>query len=204
MNTRPIAFFDFDGTLTTGDSLMPFLRYISGDVSYLVKLAMASPFLVGYKLGLMKNDKAKEKVLQCFFRGLSEAFLQEKALAFSKEVLPGMHRPEGIQKLKWHQEQGHDCVIVSASPHLYLDSWGEALDFNTVIATDFNLSGTGAIIQGENCFGPEKVVRIEQFLKDGGRSPEETWGYGDTKGDLPMLGYVNQGFLWKDGAFKKV
>ncbi|WP_257292907.1 haloacid dehalogenase-like hydrolase, partial [Endozoicomonas sp. ONNA1] len=54
-----VAFFDFDGTLTTGDTLMPFLKYVLGRRKYYAKLFLVSPILVAYFAKVLRNDIAK-------------------------------------------------------------------------------------------------------------------------------------------------
>ena len=45
---RPVAaVFDFDGTLTTRDSLFPFLRFYSGWPTFARKVVRLSPLLLG-------------------------------------------------------------------------------------------------------------------------------------------------------------
>ena len=44
------AFFDFDGTITTGDSFMPFLRYQLGPGKFALKMLQLSTVLAAYGL----------------------------------------------------------------------------------------------------------------------------------------------------------
>jgi phosphoserine phosphatase len=36
-----------------------------------------------------------------------------------------MLRPEALRRARWHQEQGHHLVVLSASLEAYLLPWGE-------------------------------------------------------------------------------
>ena len=51
---RPFAFFDFDGTLTVKDSLLPFLRKVSGSSTFYKKILFHSPVLLDICLNLLK------------------------------------------------------------------------------------------------------------------------------------------------------
>ena len=44
--SKKIAFFDFDGTITTDDSLLKFIRFVVGDRRFLLGLVVLSPMLV--------------------------------------------------------------------------------------------------------------------------------------------------------------
>jgi phosphatidylglycerophosphatase C len=64
-----IAFFDFDGTITTKDTLAELLKFQKGKFKYYVGLVFLSPALILYKLGLISNHRAKEILLEFFFKG---------------------------------------------------------------------------------------------------------------------------------------
>lgn len=198
LSTRPVAFFDFDGTLTTGDTLMPFLKYVVGTPTYYAKLALLSPVLVAYIAKVLRNDIAKQIVLKHYLAGYHIDELFELGQRFSAEVIPTMLRPEGMERLRWHQDQGHECVLVSASMDVYLNSWGKREGFSEVICTLLTKDDGGHIsgkIQGNNCHGQEKLRRVLAW--QAGRLEVETFAYGDTSGDIPLLNSVKKGYMWK-------
>lgn len=185
--TKSMAFFDFDGTLTTGDTLMPFLKFVVGKPVYYIKLLMISPVLVAYFLKLLRNDVAKQWVLKWYLSGYELDTLFALGEDFSRKVIPKMLRPEGMERFRWHQGQGHECILVSASLDVYLASWSVSSGFDALLCSQLE-SNSGVVsgnLHGDNCFGEEKVVRIKEWLA--GRKPEETFAYGDSSGDMPML-----------------
>jgi len=201
VNDTPVAFFDFDGTLTTCDTLMPFLKFVVGKPKYYWNLFLLSPVLLGYFLKLIRNDIAKETVLKRYLAGYPVAELFALGVRFSNEIVPAMLRPEGIQRLRWHQEQGHDCVLVSASFDIWLKSVGENLNLSHVISSKlYTRSGTvDGRIKGLNCHGKEKVARIKAWLIMANRKPSVTYAYGDSSGDTEMLSIVDESFFIKSG-----
>ena len=48
-----VAAFDFDGTLTHRDTLLPFLLHVAGPVKFLIKMVIVAPILLGYALGFI-------------------------------------------------------------------------------------------------------------------------------------------------------
>jgi len=202
-NARPVAFFDFDGTLTTGDTLMPFLKFVVGTPTYYAKLALVSPVLTAYFAKLLRNDIAKQIVLKQYLAGYHIDDLFERGQRFSDEVIPTMLRPEGMERLRWHQEQGHECVLVSASMDVYLNAWAKREGFSEVICTALEKDDSGYVsgsIQGENCHGKEKFSRISSFSEDVGRMK---YAYGDSPGDYEMLSYSDKAFLLKRNKFEE-
>lgn len=205
-NARPVAFFDFDGTLTTGDTLMPFLKFVVGTPTYYAKLALVSPVLAAYFAKLLRNDIAKQILLKQYLAGYHIDDLFERGQRFSDEVIPTMLRPEGMERLRWHQEQGHECVLVSASMDVYLNAWAKREGFSEVICTALEKDANGHVsgsIQDKNCHGEEKLRRVVKWRSS--RSHGETFAYGDTSGDIPLLTSVGKGFiLKKSGGFSVV
>ncbi len=204
MTTPPVAFFDFDGTLTRGDTLMPFLRYLVGDTTYYRKLALLSPVLGAYLVRLLRNDIAKQVVLRRYLAGYGMDELREAGQNFGRQVIPGMLRPVAMERVEWHQRQGHVCVLVSASLDIYLVDWARDMGFEHVICTSLDcIDGivTGSLA-GSNCFGQEKVEQIRCYLT--GLCPERTYAYGDSQGDHFMLDYVDLGFWVRNNGLESV
>lgn len=200
---RPIAFFDFDGTLTTGDTLMPFLHFVVGKRVYYLKLIVLSPILTGYFLRLIRNDFAKQVVLRYYLSGYSNDELIKHGEVFSRDVLPKMHRKEGMERLRWHQSQDHECILVSASLDLYLKPWAEDQGFSEVITSSLesNQGKVSGSLKGKNCHGEEKARLIMERVK--GIEYRESYAYGDTSGDNYMLNIVRYGYKRNKSIFVK-
>jgi phosphatidylglycerophosphatase C len=122
-----VAAFDFDGTLTRGDTLLPFLWRYLGSAKLLWVLVQCSPWLALYVLRVLPNHVAKARLLRLSFTGLPVATAQAWAKDFASNTLPGLLRPWGLARLREHQAQGDVCVLVSASPDLYLQAVAQHL-----------------------------------------------------------------------------
>ena len=62
-----IAVFDFDGTVTTKDTLLEFIKFVRGPVSFYAGFLRYAPQLLAYKLGLYPNWKVKQQIFSHFF-----------------------------------------------------------------------------------------------------------------------------------------
>ena len=183
-----LAVFDLDGTLTHGDTLVPFLRFATGARGFALRALSALPPLAGWALRLVPRDRAKEAVLRAFLRGVPRSELERLGAAFARDRLPGMMRPEALERLAWHRAQRHRCVLLSASPTVYVAPWARAAGFDEVIATELDYDAQGCAtggFDGANCRGEEKVRRLQALLGDLGRYTLH--GYGDSPGDRPFL-----------------
>jgi HAD superfamily hydrolase (TIGR01490 family) len=183
-----IAVFDFDGTLTRRDSLFPFLKFISGKGRFYWKIFLLTPTLLRYSLGLLPNWQAKEAVLTRFLKGLTAEQLQQFGHRFATRIIPKLLRPEAMARLRWHQKQGHQTILLSASLEIYLVPWGKVMAFDKVLGTRLLLHSSGTFsgyIEGKNCYGSEKVKRLQEFLGD--FDHYVIYAYGDSKGDQELL-----------------
>ena len=183
-----VAVFDLDGTLTRGDTLLPFLLFVRGRLGFAARLPLALPVLAAMALRLLSRDRAKELVLRIFLRGLPRAELEERGRAFAAERMPGMIRPKGAEKLAWHLARGHRCTLASASPALYVEPWARAAGFDDVLATELEFGPDGRAtgrIEGANCRGAEKLRRLEEL--HGNLQRFVVHGYGDSPDDRHFL-----------------
>lgn len=182
-----LALFDFDGTLTYGDSLFPFLREASGLPRFLLNIALCSPTLVAYRFGWMENHRAKEKVLRRFLKAVSAPDFRRACGRFAEGRMQRLLNSKALERVRWHQSMGHKTVLISASLEDYLLPWAKANGFDLVVCTRLKFRGdafTGDF-EGGNCHGEEKVRRLKEIIHD--LPGYVIYAYGDSRGDLPML-----------------
>lgn len=183
-----VAAFDFDGTLTYRDSLLPFLLYATTLPVFASNMFVLLPTLAGYALGLIPNGVAKQRLLTRFFSGIPIERLRAQAEQFAAQRLPGLIRPAALRRLAWHKRQGHRCVVISASLELYVRPWALQAGFDEVIGSRLETLQdgrvSGRLLEG-NCFGSEKVRRLEALLDD--RNGYTLYAYGDSRGDRELL-----------------
>ncbi|WP_158569090.1 HAD-IB family hydrolase [Chitinophaga silvisoli] len=194
---RPsIAFFDFDGTITTKDTLFEIIRYHKGSSGLYVGLVLLSPALVAFKLKLISTQRMKEIVFRYFFGGTSAEAFRNKCAAFCADHLPGLVKENALQAIKQHVAKGHQVAVVTASAEDWVEPWCTSLG---IVCIGTRLEVRNALItgriQGLNCNGPEKVERIRQTFDLSGY--EDVYAYGDTSGDKPMLGIAKFGYYRK-------
>jgi phosphatidylglycerophosphatase C len=191
-----ITFFDFDGTITTKDSLADFVKFAVGKQNYYLGLLVLSPLLIRYIFNFVSNNVAKEKLLYHFFNGWNIIRFQQISDKYGLERIDKIIRPKAIEKIKWHQQKGHEVVIVSASMENWLIAWCQKNNLN-LISTKLEVKDnllTGRFLT-LNCNGIEKVNRIKEkyCLEDYG----VIYAYGDSKGDKEMLSIADKKYYKK-------
>ncbi len=181
-----LALFDFDGTITRKDSMLEFLKYAVGRKNYYLGLLQLSPGLLAYLFGYISNDIAKQRLVSHFFKGWNQSELQEIGNKYALQEIPKIVRKSAIEKIRWHQHQGDQVVVVTASIDLWLMRWCDEYKL-ALISTQLE-AREGAItgcFASKNCFGPEKAVQIKKRYQ---LSDYDTiYAYGDSRGDREML-----------------
>jgi HAD-superfamily subfamily IB hydrolase, TIGR01490 len=193
VSTRKIAFFDFDGTITKKDTLLEFIKFQKGRLAFYIGFILHAPWLIAYKLKLFPNDLAKQKILSYFFAGIPERVFQEKCDLFADRIIPGLIRPGALEEIGRLRALDFEIVIISASAGNWIRNWTNSLSLQ-LIATRLEVKDgliTGRI-EGRNCHGDQKVVRIRKQWKLA--EYEEIFAYGDSSGDKPMLALATKSF----------
>ena len=183
--------FDFDGTLTTRDTLIAFIRYACGTPRFLLGFLLHAPLLVLMKLRLYSNGKAKQRLFSWFFRGMPIETFDALCQSFAS-THRHLLRPETVRLLQQALSEGSEVLIVSAS----IDNWVQPFfPAVTVLGTqieviDGRLSGR---FLTPNCYGQEKVRRILALHPD--RSAYRLTAYGDSRGDRELLAFADEAHL---------
>lgn len=211
MNTKPqtasgrLVLFDFDGTLTWGDTFGAFLLFSVPGWKLFTGM-----FLLLFKLPVLlfleKNtraERAKAAILEVFFVGKSRQELDRIGRSFCQNRLPALLRPQTIDILRASRDAGDTVAIVSASMDLWLRPFCEAEGI-TLICTE--LQYVQEVFTGyfatPNCNRREKAQRIleafplNQFVY--------IVAYGNSPGDAAMFGLAHEAwYCYPDGRMKK-
>jgi len=184
-----IAAFDCDGTLIRGDATRRFLLLLRGPLGLAFDLCTLAPQLLAWRLGRCSTAQLKEAVLN---RTLQAAphWRREAALRQLPAMLIAQLRPQAVARLRWHQQHGHRCLIVSASPEPLIAPLARHLGVELIATGCTDLLKVGPAnplrLTTPNCKGPEKVLRLERH--QGVLPPDEQLeAYGDSRGDRELL-----------------
>ena len=185
---RKVYAFDFDGTLTTKDSLLEFIRYAKGSCGLWLGFLRYVHLLILMKLGFYPNWKAKQKVFAHFFKGITIEDFDSICQAFAASS-HHLLRPKGIEAIHQAQNEGAEVLIVSAS----IDNWVEPFFANVkVLGTQIEVMDgklTGRFLT-KNCYGQEKVNRILSLYPN--RQDYYLTAYGDSRGDKELLTFADE------------
>jgi HAD superfamily hydrolase (TIGR01490 family) len=189
-----LVFFDFDGTLTTRDTIWPFASFLSANqvrpgaarVSFLLTLLLL-------KLRLISNHRFKKHFLTMLLVGESKERTAGLVRQFHQTQLEPVLNPAMVKVLLDHVAAGDEVYLVSSNFDFFLEPLQERWNLKGILATQAEVLGglyTGRIL-GRACDGKEKLARVVNCF--GELRAREAVAYGDSRGDSFLLVFVKTG-----------
>lgn len=191
--TKKVYAFDFDGTLTTKDTLLAIIRYAKGDCRTLLGALLYAPMLLLMILHLYPNWKAKQRVFAHFFKGMEINEFDDLCRRFAADNRH-LLRPGGVKVINQAIGEGSDVVVISASIEnwvrpFFQEQWGGKVRIECTRIDVRHDIITGKFLT-KNCYGTEKLKRLQRVFPN--RSSYELIAFGDTRGDKQMLEYADK------------
>lgn len=189
-----VAFFDFDGTLVEGDSLLPFLGLVVGRRrarSAFVRAVQKAVRL--YALRRPPDPDLRTAIKIILLRKTLAGVPVEQAMAAAERLVSWVRwkHPQRAA-LERHRAEGRRIVIATGALDLYAPVLLRDLPVDDIIATELEaVEGvlTGRMARG-NCVRAVKAERVARYMAEHGPF-DETWGYGNRPSDLPMLALLD-------------
>ncbi len=183
---KTLALFDFDGTLYEKDSLIEFTKFYKGKKHFYIGILSIFPYLLGMKLGIVSNEKTKKKYFSYFFKNSLYTEFKTKSKEFSSIKIDAHLNQKIYSNFINHLQLKDTVYIVTASFPEWVEPWSSQFGVQ-VIGTQIKVKDN--VITGEftskNCFGIEKVNRINMVLNIDNFDTIKVYGFG--KGDQEML-----------------
>lgn len=185
---KKFALFDFDNTIINGDSMKYLLRYyISKHPLSVFRLFNTVFLFVLYKLNMCSFIKVKESILFPL-NNMSDNELE----VFFKEKVEKYYYDNVVNELIKQKEKGYTIILCTASVEAYMKYCKLPIDVLIGTQTKRINNHETNIITSKNCKSEEKVLRINEYLKENNLEIDydNSWGYSDSKSDFPMLNMV--------------
>jgi len=190
-----VAAFDVDNTLTVRDCVLPFMRTVAG-FGRLTKVLFSNLGDTFHCVRRRDRDAVKSKFVEGIFAGKDAREIESLGVRFASKIADGWLRNDVAARMRWHQEQGHVVILVSASLGAYLHPLGDLLEVDAVLCTELEeVNGilTGKL-DGKNCRGVEKASRVQKWCEGAGMNAKDlVYAYGDSSGDVQLLELFSHG-----------
>ena len=192
--TKSLALFDFDGTITFGDTFTPFIKYTCSKPRLLMGMILLSPFILLYKTKLLPATVMRPLLVKfALWRRDKEQISALAKTFFAHSIVPQL-RPSALEQLSWHKAQNHTIVIVSANVDILLTNWCKTNGYE-LIASELAVSHTRLTggYSSPECSGEQKAnqVKAKHTLAD----YQTIYAYGDTQEALAMLALADVKYL---------
>jgi HAD superfamily hydrolase (TIGR01490 family) len=188
---RVVAAFDFDGTITDRDTLVPFLVLAFGRARVAAAFATLLLTGLGWLLRLVPIDAFKRRVLRRLAAGASAGRLRALGPAHARALRRWL-RGDAVDRIEWHRARGHRLVLVSSTLDLYLEVVARELGFDDLLCTrlavargEDGIERFTGLLDGADCTGAEKLRRLQALVGD--LRDVELHAYGDSAGDRELL-----------------
>lgn len=189
---RHVAAFDFDGTLTRRDTLIPFLMRVSGRTRFAQVCTQLGLLGARRRVDVRDRDELKIEMIRRLFVGRSEDHLRESGRLYARDLVANELDPGVLTRLELHRDAGHEVLFVSASLVYYLDPIAEQFGLRGVIAVEPAVDGdrlTGALTH-PNVRAEQKAARLREWMGGPATGPldgVDLWAYGNSSGDHALL-----------------
>jgi len=185
-----VSAFDFDGTLTTKDTFLEFIKHSHGKMRFLFGFLFLSPVMALFKAGLISNQRTKQIAFSFFYKGWEIEKFNSFCESFSAKI-DAILRQSTIILLKEHLAEGNHVVIISASIENWIRPWAEKQGIRKIAGTKIEVIArkiTGRFAS-KNCYGMEKVNRLLEIYPE--REKYLLFACGDSCGDRELLNSAN-------------
>ncbi|WP_419803564.1 HAD family hydrolase [Mucilaginibacter sp.] len=192
--SKAIAFFDFDGTITNRDIFWDYLFYRLKTGLSPKKIIYSSPYFALYLIKVLNNEKAKQLIFSQLFKDEPIEFFKSTIQKYYETELRFRLKKDALTQILWHKNSMHQVYIVTANFDLIVRQFATEQSIK-LISTKLDIEN--AVLTGKfstpNCYGEEKVNRIEKEVLNL-TSFTKIYVYGDSKGDREMLALATDPF----------
>lgn len=194
--TRPgqVAFFDLDGTLISGYSIVALARETirkslsDGEWRQSAKL-MRELLDRRSRRGTGGNYHRLVRLLSHALTGIRENALEDLGQSAYHHFLARQIFSEAIALVEAHRRRGHRLVILTSASRYQAEPVARILGIDDICCTQLEVRDgrfTGKV-QTPMCFAEGKALAARRFLRRCKGSMREAWFYTDSSADLPLL-----------------
>jgi phosphatidylglycerophosphatase C len=189
-----IAIYDLDDTLLAGSTFTPFLVFGAARLApwRLALFPVWAALLIGHKLGAIDRTTLKRRGMRLMLGRPARARLEGVAAAFATARLQRLY-PGARRMLDQDSADGITQVIATAAYSIYASLIASGLGIEHLVASCWTEEGAA----GPNCYGPEKLARVQAWLIENGidRAHAHIRFVSDSFADAPTLDWADEAWF---------
>ncbi len=189
---KTVAFFDVDGTLLKSTIVHYYIWMRLKETPFLLKYLWLVGFLPKIVYYLILDRISRPRFNEVFYRnyrGMNVDAIKELSTEMFEAYLRPKIFPAAIVQIQEHKAQGTPVVFVTGSLDFIVRPIADSLDVDAVLAPQLheqNEQFTGELTTVP-LIGEEKAKAMQAYAEQHGISLEDSYAYGDSQSDLPML-----------------
>ena len=175
-----VVVFDFDGTLSSSDANVEFVKY---SIKHSMRPWLFFPCLIIGTIGSFLDKKGAwwRQIMRCFvtpqmvrdFSGPVATIHKQNRFGWAKEIVSKEHA------------KGNKVVLISASPDYLVPKLVSDMKFDAVMCSKMNKEKPYKY--DFLCWGKNKVVALDKWAKEHKYIPNVVRSYSDSKNDMPLM-----------------
>lgn len=180
LNKEDIVVFDFDGTLSGGDSNVEFVKYC---FRHSVRPWLFLPVIGVAMIGRYLNPEG------IWWRQASRRFLTADMV---KKFAPDFIKQHKRERFGWAKEQvakerndGRTVLLISASPDYLLPHLVKDMKFDAILCSRMDEQNPWKF--DFLCWEKNKVIALDEWAKKNKVIPRVVRSYADSKSDIPLM-----------------
>ncbi len=187
-----IAFYDFDGTLVSGNVVTRYARLARRHPNPAQARWRYGRALLGVPLWLALDLVSRRAFNVVFFRqyrGLDETWLRSEARELFADTIRKEQFPHALQRVALDRAAGFLTVLVSGGLDFHLEAAREYFGFDDLLANRLRFldgKATGDVLS-PLLAGDEKATVIQRYAATLGFDMQQARAYSDSASDIPML-----------------
>ena len=196
--SRVAAFFDFDETLIEVESGRMGIQWLRDHrllpLGYILKILTANFF---YQQHLISEERMV-KILLTFYKNKRLQDFQKGAAKFYQEYLKPHLAPAIVDRVHYHQKQGHVLALISGSLRYLLEPVIKDIGFDHLVCTDLEVGQDGRLTgkpKGPVCVDQNKKELTLMLAQTLGLDLAKSYAYGNHHSDLPLLETVGNPYV---------
>ena len=189
---KTAAFFDVDGTLLKSTIVHYYIWMRSAQAPFLLKHLWLIGFLPKIVYYLILDRVSRPRFNEVFYRnyrGMNVTDIKELSTSMFEAYIRPKIFSEAVSQIQEHKEQGTAVVLVTGSLNFIAQPIADYLTVDSVLAPQLHEKDgqfTGELTTVP-LIGEEKANTIRAYAEQHEISLEDSYAYGDSQSDLPML-----------------
>lgn len=199
---RHLAIYDMDKTITATPTWTRFLLHAARTRApwRLALLPAVGAVALAYLAKRIDRVRLKQIAQRLMLgRALAPAEIERVAESFAEAEAERGVLHGARARIEADRTAGYMLVMATASHGYYAGAIARRLGFDHVVATQAKRDARGhflSLIEGSNCYGPEKLRMIEDWMRAQtiDRDKVHIRAYSDHVSDAPLLEWADEGF----------